>query len=93
MLLYAANFPALFFLTLYLQQVLHYSAIEAGLAFLPMTLSIFTGSTLAPRAVARFGARAGDHAPAMLARRPGWRCSRASRPGRRTSAACWRARC
>ncbi len=57
-LLYAANFPAWFFITLYLQQVLHYTAIEAGLAFLPMTLSIFAGSTLAPRVVARFGARA-----------------------------------
>ena len=56
-LMYAANFPAWFFITLYLQQVLHYTAIEAGLAFLPMTLSIFTGSTLAPRVVARFGAR------------------------------------
>ena len=56
-LLYAANFPAFFFVTLYLQQVLHYSAIEAGLAFLPWTLAIFTGSTLAPRAVARFGTR------------------------------------
>ena len=30
-LLYAANFPAWFFITLYLQQVLHYDAIEAGL--------------------------------------------------------------
>jgi MFS family permease len=56
-LLYAANFPAFFFVTIYLQQVLHYSAIGAGLAFLPWTLGIFTGSTLAPRAVARFGAR------------------------------------
>jgi EmrB/QacA subfamily drug resistance transporter len=56
-LLYAGNFPAFFFITLYLQQVLHYSAIEAGLAFLPWTLGIFTGSTLAPRVVARFGAR------------------------------------
>src|SRR6202044_2566121 len=57
LLMYGANFPAWFFITLYLQQVLHFSAIEAGLAFLPMTLSIFTGSTLAPRVVARFGAR------------------------------------
>jgi EmrB/QacA subfamily drug resistance transporter len=57
LLMYAANFPAWFFITLYLQQVLHYSAIEAGLGFLPMTLSIFAGSTLAPRVVARFGAR------------------------------------
>jgi EmrB/QacA subfamily drug resistance transporter len=56
-LLYAAFFPVWFFLTLYLQQVLHYDAIEAGLAFLPMTLSIFIASTLAPRLVSKFGAR------------------------------------
>jgi EmrB/QacA subfamily drug resistance transporter len=56
-LLYAAFFPVWFFLTLYLQQVLHYDAIEAGLSFLPMTLSIFVASTLAPRLVARFGVR------------------------------------
>jgi EmrB/QacA subfamily drug resistance transporter len=57
LLLYAGIFPQWFFLTLYLQQVLHYSAIEAGLGFLPMTLSIFAGSTCAPRIVARFGPR------------------------------------
>ena len=57
LLLYGANFPTWFFITLYVQQVLGMDAIEAGFAFLPMTLSIFTGSTLAPRLVARFGAR------------------------------------
>ena len=56
-LLYAAFFPVWFFLTLYMQQVLGYSAIDAGLAFLPMTLSIMAASSLAPRAVAAFGAR------------------------------------
>ena len=56
-LMYAALFPLWFFLTLYLQQVLHYGTIETGLAFLPMTLSIFAGSTLAPKVVARFGTR------------------------------------
>jgi EmrB/QacA subfamily drug resistance transporter len=56
-LLYAALFPVWFFLTLYLQQVLRYDAIEAGLAFLPMTLTIFAGSSLAPRLVARFRPR------------------------------------
>jgi EmrB/QacA subfamily drug resistance transporter len=56
-LLYACQFPGWFFLTLYLQQVLHYDAIEAGLGFLPMTLSIFVASTLAPRVVGRFGPR------------------------------------
>ncbi len=57
LLLYASQFPGWFFLTLYMQQVLHYDAIEAGLGFLPMTLSIFVASTLAPRVVARFGPR------------------------------------
>ena len=57
-LLYSAFFPVWFFLTLYLQQVLGFDAIEAGFAFLPMTLSIFAATTLAPRAVARFGAHA-----------------------------------
>jgi EmrB/QacA subfamily drug resistance transporter len=56
-LLYAAFFPVWFFLTLYLQQVLGFDAIEAGVAFLPMTLSIFLASTFAPRLVGRFGAR------------------------------------
>jgi len=46
-----------FFLTLYLQQVLHYDAIQAGLSFLPMTLSIFVASSLAPRLVGRHGPR------------------------------------
>jgi EmrB/QacA subfamily drug resistance transporter len=57
LLLYSSQFPGWFFLTLYLQQVLHYDAIEAGLGFLPMTLSIFAASTVAPRVVARFGPR------------------------------------
>jgi EmrB/QacA subfamily drug resistance transporter len=56
-LLYAAFFPVWFFLTLYVQEVLHYDAIEAGLSFLPMTLSIFVASTLAPKLVGRFGPR------------------------------------
>jgi EmrB/QacA subfamily drug resistance transporter len=66
-LLYAAFFPVWFFLTLYLQQVLHYDPIEAGVSFLPMTLSIFAATTLAPRAVARFGARAVVSAGMLLA--------------------------
>jgi len=56
-LLYAAFFPVWFFLTIYLQRVLGYDALTAGVAFLPMTLSIFAASSFAPRAVGRFGAR------------------------------------
>jgi MFS family permease len=58
LLLYSAQFAMFFFLTLYLQQVLGLSALEAGLVFVPVTLSVATGSTLAPRVVARFGLRA-----------------------------------
>jgi len=56
-LLYASFFPVWFFLTLYVQEVLGYSAIQAGLSFLPMTGSIFVASTLAPRLVGRLGPR------------------------------------
>jgi EmrB/QacA subfamily drug resistance transporter len=56
-LLYAALFPQWFFLTLYMQRILHYDAIVTGLAFVPMTMSVFAGSTAAPRLVARFGPR------------------------------------
>ena len=55
--MYAALFSMFFFVTLYLQQVLGDDALEAGLSFLPMTLSVFTASSLAPRLVARFGVR------------------------------------
>jgi EmrB/QacA subfamily drug resistance transporter len=56
-LLYSAFFPLWYFLTIYLQRVLHYDAIQAGLSFLPMTVSIFLASTVAPRLVARVGVR------------------------------------
>jgi MFS family permease len=56
-LMYFALFSMFFFVTLYLQQVLHDDALQAGLSFLPTTLSVFTGSSLAPRLVARFGVR------------------------------------
>jgi hypothetical protein len=51
----AAVFAMWFFLSLYLQQVLGYSPLKAGLAFLPMTLCIIAGSTFASRAVTRSG--------------------------------------
>jgi MFS family permease len=53
----AATFGMWFFVSLYLQQVLGYSPIKAGLAFLPMTLMIVAGSTFASRGVTRFGAK------------------------------------
>jgi EmrB/QacA subfamily drug resistance transporter len=56
-LLYSGVFSMWFFLTLYMQQVLGYSALRAGLAFMPMTLSVALAASLAPRLVARFGVR------------------------------------
>jgi EmrB/QacA subfamily drug resistance transporter len=53
----AAIFGMWFFVSLYLQQVLGYSPIEAGLAFLPMTLTIIVGSTVASRLTSRLGAK------------------------------------
>ncbi len=55
----AGMFGMFFFLTQFLQEVLHYSPIEAGLAFLPFTVALFTMSQLsARRLVQRFGAKA-----------------------------------
>jgi MFS family permease len=56
-LLFAGIFAMWFFVSLYLQQVQGDDALEAGVAFLPMTLSIAGASTMAPRLVARFGVR------------------------------------
>ncbi len=48
-----------FFLNLYLQQVLGFSAFPSGAALVPMTLLIMVGMVaLAPRLMARFGAKA-----------------------------------
>jgi EmrB/QacA subfamily drug resistance transporter len=57
MLVGGATFGMWFFISLYLQQVLGYSPIRAGLAFLPMTLLIVAGSTLASRYVIRVGTK------------------------------------
>ncbi|HEX3791325.1 MAG TPA: MFS transporter, partial [Pseudonocardiaceae bacterium] len=46
-----------YFLTLYMQNVLHYTAVETGLGFLPHSLTIIAGARLAPRLLPRFGAR------------------------------------
>jgi EmrB/QacA subfamily drug resistance transporter len=57
LLMYFALFSMFFFITLYMQQVAGDDALTAGLSFLPMTLSVFSGSTLAARVVSRFGVR------------------------------------
>ncbi|MFJ3771500.1 MFS transporter [Streptomyces sp. NPDC090075] len=57
MLLPAGMFGAFYFLTLVCQQVLAYSPLRAGVAFLPMTLAMFTVVRLLPKLLARFGAK------------------------------------
>jgi EmrB/QacA subfamily drug resistance transporter len=50
-------FAMFFFNTLYLQRVLGYSPLEAGLAFLPFTLGIIIGAGLSQRLLPALGAR------------------------------------
>jgi EmrB/QacA subfamily drug resistance transporter len=57
LMLGAAMFAMWFFVSLYLQQVLGYSPLRAGLAFLPMTLSIVVGSAIASRVASRAGVK------------------------------------
>jgi EmrB/QacA subfamily drug resistance transporter len=56
-LLGAAMFAMWYFVSLYLQQVLHYSPLKAGVAFIPMTITIAVASTIASRLVGRIGAK------------------------------------
>jgi EmrB/QacA subfamily drug resistance transporter len=53
----SALFVVGFFNTLYLQRVLGYSALEAGLAFLPFTAGIIVGARLAQQLIPKLGAR------------------------------------
>ena len=52
-----AMFGVFFFVSLYMQNVLGYSAVEAGAAFLPMTVLIILIAPLAGRASDRWGSR------------------------------------
>ena len=53
----AGLFATFYFNTLYLQRVLGYSALEAGLAFLPFTAGIIIGAGLSQKLVPALGAR------------------------------------
>jgi EmrB/QacA subfamily drug resistance transporter len=57
LLLVAGMFGSFFFLTQFVQEVLGFSPLKAGLSFVPMTGALFATSRLAPRLVARFGPR------------------------------------
>jgi EmrB/QacA subfamily drug resistance transporter len=53
----AVTFSEFFVLTLYLQDVLHYSAIQSGVAFVGFAGTVVIVSNLAQRVIARFGVR------------------------------------
>ena len=48
-------FAMFFFITLYMQQVLDYSAIKAGLSYLPLSLAIILSAGIASQLVTRIG--------------------------------------
>lgn len=53
----AAMFSMWYFMSLYMQNVLHYTPIQAGLGFMPQSVSIIIGSKAAPRLMQRIGSR------------------------------------
>ncbi|HWC37145.1 MAG TPA: MFS transporter [Acidimicrobiales bacterium] len=53
----AGVFAMFFFLTLYMQQVLHYSAVRTGLGYLAVTATSITSATIGSRILARVGGR------------------------------------
>ena len=52
-----AMFSMWYFISLYMQNVLGYSPVRAGLAFIPQTIAIATGAQISSRLVTRIGAR------------------------------------
>jgi EmrB/QacA subfamily drug resistance transporter len=62
LLLIAGMFGVFYFLTEFLQKVMGFSPLRAGVAFLPMTFALFAVSRLAPRLMPRVGAK-----PLMIA--------------------------
>src|SRR4051812_23226974 len=57
LLMGGAIFAQFFLLTLYMQQVMHYSALKTGVAYIGLTLTIIAFSAVAQGAVTRLGVR------------------------------------
>src|SRR5436190_4032043 len=55
LLIGASLFSMFFFISLYLQQVLHYDALKAGFAYLPLALTIILSAGVASQMVTRVG--------------------------------------
>jgi EmrB/QacA subfamily drug resistance transporter len=57
LLIAMALFSMFFFISLYMQQVLGYDALEAGLAYLPLAVGIIVSAGVASNLVTRYGVR------------------------------------
>jgi EmrB/QacA subfamily drug resistance transporter len=57
LLLVAGMFGMFFFLTQFVQEILGFSPLQAGFAFIPMTGALFGMSRIVPRLMPRFGAK------------------------------------
>ena len=57
LLIAMALFSMFFFISLYMQQVLGFDALEAGLAYLPLAIGIIVSAGIASQLVTRFGVR------------------------------------
>ena len=57
LLVASGMFGMFFFASLYVQEILGYSPLRAGLAFLPVTAGIVIGAGLAQQLIRRFGVR------------------------------------
>lgn len=55
LLVFGSLFAMLFLLSLYMQEVLHYSPLKAGVAYLPLTFTVIVGAGLASVIVTRVG--------------------------------------
>jgi EmrB/QacA subfamily drug resistance transporter len=53
----AGFLPMFFFLTLYMQTVLHYSPIQTGIAYLPLTAGFIAASSISSQLFARIGTK------------------------------------
>jgi EmrB/QacA subfamily drug resistance transporter len=63
---FAGFYAVFFFLTLYMQNILGWSPVRAGAAYLPVTLGLGIGATISPRVFARIGTRPAIFAGAMV---------------------------
>ena len=88
-----ALFSMFFFVSLYMQLVLGYDALEAGLAYLPLAVGIIVSAGIASGAGDEVRLQAGPRSPASCSPRSGSCGSRRSRSAATTSATSCSRRC